>query len=119
MRDLGQLEAELVVAADERIDAGCWSPDGQAVAFFHGGRLETLALGSAKRLTPRVPWDGRTYIGTHLDGFALAGDVPAGAVMGYVGDSGNAVGSDPHLHFEILVDGAPINPYPILSENGC
>ena len=63
--------------------------------------------------------DGRTYIGTHLDGFALAGDVPAGAVMGYVGDSGNAVGSDPHLHFEILVDGAPINPYPILSENGC
>ncbi len=63
--------------------------------------------------------DGRTYIGTHLDGFALAGDVPAGAVIGYVGDSGNAVGSDPHLHFEILVDGSPINPYPILREAGC
>jgi LysM repeat protein len=63
--------------------------------------------------------DGRAYIGTHLEGFAQAGDVPAGAVIGYVGDSGNAVGSDPHLHFEILVDGAPINPYPILSENGC
>lgn len=63
--------------------------------------------------------DGRTYIGTHLDGFAQAGDVPAGAVIGYVGDSGNAVGSDPHLHFEILVDGSPINPYPILRENGC
>ena len=63
--------------------------------------------------------DGRTYIGTHLDGFALAGDVQAGAVIGYVGDSGNAVGSDPHLHFEILVDGSPINPYPILRESGC
>lgn len=63
--------------------------------------------------------DGRTYIGTHLDEFALAGDVPAGAVIGYVGDSGNAVGSDPHLHFEILANGAPINPYPILQENGC
>ena len=48
VRDLGQLEAGLVVAADERIEAGCWSPDGQAVAFFHGGRLETLALGSAQ-----------------------------------------------------------------------
>ena len=48
VRDLGQLEAELVVAADERIEAGCWSPDGQAVAFFRGGRLETLALGSAQ-----------------------------------------------------------------------
>lgn len=63
--------------------------------------------------------DGRTYIGTHLDGFALAGDVQAGAVIGYVGDSGNAVGSDPHLHFEILVDGSPINPYPILKQAGC
>jgi LysM repeat protein len=63
--------------------------------------------------------DGRTYIGTHLEGFALAGDVQAGAVIGYVGDSGNAVGSDPHLHFEILVDGSPINPYPVLRENGC
>ena len=63
--------------------------------------------------------DGRTYIGTHLDGFALAGDVPAGAVIGYVGDSGNAMGSDPHLHFEILVDGSPINPYPTLRQNGC
>lgn len=63
--------------------------------------------------------DGRTYIGTHLEGFALAGDVAAGSVIGYVGDSGNAVGSDPHLHFEILVDGSPINPYPILREAGC
>jgi LysM repeat protein len=63
--------------------------------------------------------DGRTYIGTHLEGFELAGDVAAGAVIGYVGDSGNAIGSDPHLHFEILIDGSPINPYPILQENDC
>ena len=63
--------------------------------------------------------DDRIYIGTHLDGFALAGDVPAGAVIGYVGDSGNAMGSDPHLHFEILVDGSPINPYAVLQQAGC
>ena len=48
VRDLGQPEAELVLASDERIQAGCWSPDGQSVAFFRGGRLETLALGSAQ-----------------------------------------------------------------------
>ena len=63
--------------------------------------------------------DGRTYIGSHMEGFAQAGNVTAGTVIGYVGDSGNALGSDPHLHFEILVGGSPINPYPILEQSGC
>ncbi len=63
--------------------------------------------------------DGRTYIGSHMEGFAQAGNVAAGTVIGYVGDSGNALGSDPHLHFEILVGGSPINPYPILGQSGC
>ena len=63
--------------------------------------------------------DGNTYIGTHMDGFAEAGQVPAGTVVGYVGDSGNALGSNPHLHFEILTNGSPINPFPILQSNGC
>lgn len=63
--------------------------------------------------------DGNLYIGTHLDGFGQAGTVDAGDVIGYVGDSGNARGSDTHLHFEILVNGTPINPYPILTAAGC
>lgn len=63
--------------------------------------------------------DGRTYIGSHMEGFAQAAQVPAGTVIGFVGDSGNAKGSDPHLHFEILVNGSPINPYPTLQQSGC
>ena len=63
--------------------------------------------------------DGNTYIGTHMERFAQAGDVTAGTIIGYVGTTGNAVGSDPHLHFEILVDGSPVNPYPILERSGC
>lgn len=63
--------------------------------------------------------DGNTYIGTHMDKFAQAGDVSAGTVVGYVGTTGNAIGSEPHLHFEILVDGSPVNPYPVLRAGDC
>jgi murein DD-endopeptidase MepM/ murein hydrolase activator NlpD len=40
--------------------------------------------------------------------------VQAGQIVGFMGDSGNAVGV-PHLHFELRrPDGLPINPYPAL-----
>ena len=61
--------------------------------------------------------DGHLYIGSHMDRFAADGRVQAGDVIGYVGDSGNAMGSRPHLHFEIHADGEdPVNPYPTLAE---
>jgi LysM repeat protein len=63
--------------------------------------------------------DGVRYIGTHLEGFGIAGQVSAGDVIGYVGDSGNAVGSRPHVHFEMAKDGQTFNPYPTLQANGC
>ena len=58
----------------------------------------------------------------HLSRFAHLGYVRAGAVIGYVGTSGNAPPGTPHLHFGITIlgpkknwwGGTPIDPYPIL-----
>ncbi len=61
--------------------------------------------------------DGNLYIGSHMDRFAKDGYVQAGDTIGYIGDSGNALGSRPHLHFEIHADREnPVNPYPTLAD---
>ena len=63
--------------------------------------------------------DGVLYVHSHLDSFGKTGAVSAGEIIGYVGTSGNAEGTNPHLHFEMHLPGAVINPYPSLASNGC
>lgn len=63
--------------------------------------------------------DGTFYYMTHLNSFApdlqSGARVTQGRVVGGVGDSGNAKGSSPHVHFEIHPQGgAAVNPKPIL-----
>jgi len=54
----------------------------------------------------------------HLNRYAALrpGDhVDAGQIIGYAGNTGNARGGPPHLHYGIYSGGAARNPYPRLS----
>ena len=46
----------------------------------------------------------------------VGSEVSAGDVVAYLGDSGNSERTTPNTHFEIIIDGTKIDPYPHLQK---
>jgi len=77
----------------------------------------------SNRLGGQVVWvmgpGGQRHYYAHLERY---GDVHAGMrvapgkVLGYVGTTGNAAGTPPHLHYGIYLSSGAINPYPFLRQ---
>src|ERR1041384_6715212 len=63
---------------------------------------------------------GRVYYYAHLDayakGIAVGDRVSKRTVLGYVGKTGSAQGTPPHLHFGIYTFTGAINPLPLLTD---
>ncbi|HVL04364.1 MAG TPA: M23 family metallopeptidase [Acidimicrobiales bacterium] len=80
-------------------------------------RFEDAGLGG-KGAFVTAP-DGTYYYMAHLNSFnaelANGSSVKQGQIVGYNGDSGNAKGGAPHVHFEVHPGGgAAVNPKPFL-----
>jgi murein DD-endopeptidase MepM/ murein hydrolase activator NlpD len=98
-----------------------FSPRGTPIVAVADGTLSQVGSSgiSGNRLWLRAG-DGTSYFYAHLDGFSPAAregaSVSAGTVVGYNGDTGDARGTSPHLHFEIHPGGGgPVRPFPIIS----
>lgn len=96
-----------VLAVERGMARSTEDPKGGLVVYLDAIQLEGTTRGPV-----------RIYYYAHLDdvidpvpGGTL---VEAGDVIGHVGDSGNAKGTDPHLHFQVKSGGEVVNPYPEL-----
>jgi peptidoglycan LD-endopeptidase LytH len=97
-----------------------FAPRGREILSTTPGIVVTVGRSSlGGRIVRVLGPGGYWHYYAHLERFGdvRAGDVISeGSVIGYVGDSGNAKGTPPHLHYGIYrFEGGAVNPYTFLA----
>ena len=93
-----------------------YAPRGAPVVAPVAGVVSTFPNNLGGKAVHLSGDDGNRYYGAHLDRYGRTGRVGPGTVIGYVGNSGDAVGGPTHLHFEVRPGGgAQTSPYPLLT----
>ena len=108
---------------DSRLHEGqdIFAPKGTPVLSATTGYVVKIGEDNLGGHTVSVVGDGgRKYYYAHLDSYAPrleVGDyVTRKTVLGYVGTTGNADGTPPHLHFGVYASDGAIDPLPLLSD---
>lgn len=94
-------------------------PDGTTVHAAKAGRVITAGVQSGYGNVVILDNGGgmvTKYAHLSTIGVSVGQDVAAGATLGLSGHTGDATG--PHLHFEVLNNGVPVNPAPYLATAG-
>ncbi len=97
-----------------------FAPKGTPLVATESGVLDRVGVAGLGGMRLWLDGDsGNKYYYAHLvsfaEGMADGVRVNAGDVVGYVGNTGNAKGTPPHLHFEVHPGGGDaVNPYPLL-----
>ena len=98
-----------------------FAPKGTPILSATSGYVVKIGDDNLGGHTVSVVGDGgRKYYYAHLDSYARnleVGDyVTRQTVLGYVGSTGNADGTPPHLHFGVYTASGAINPLPLLTD---
>jgi peptidoglycan LD-endopeptidase LytH len=101
--------------------------EGTDVMAPHGARVFAFVNGVVSRESSSTNGgiqlylqgdNGVEYFYAHLSGYAVGTGtrVRAGQLIAYNGQTGNARYTAPHVHFEVHLNGGPVNPYPYLRQ---